>query len=270
MAEHDLATTSFSPRPARTSSRRPCHAETTVPKRTYNPISTICPVPEHSTLRPVPIVGQYVTPRTLLALPRSPSDDLAAWQAAEANGPHGVAVVGPGTDTDLSDIVAWLVRLAAAGIRPLGYLSLGYGNRAAAAVRADIRHWAMLPVLGIFLDHAPPGPFHLGPVVSAVRAARRSGLRGIVVNPGVAVDPAYRRIDATICTFEGTWPEYAALPAGRCEPGDGHLVSRIPLQDAAAARELAAVRRAGLVLLTDGAMPVFDAAIRSRPTVVAY
>jgi hypothetical protein len=122
----------------------------------------------------------------------------------------------------------------------------------------------VLPVAGIFLDHAPAGPFQLGPVVHAVRAARRAGLRTVVLNPGVAVDPVYRRVEATICTFDGSWREYVALPAGRCQPGDGHLVYGVP--DLAAARELALARGAGLLLATQQATPALgDPPSRGTP-----
>src|SRR5215472_7556529 len=149
---------------------------------------------------------------------------------------------------DTAELVAGLTRLSAAGVPALGHVSLGYAVRSPAEVYAEIAGWSVLPVTGIFLDHAPSGPFQLGPVVHAVRSARRAGLRPVVLNPGVAVDPVYRRVEATICTFDGSWLEYVALPAGRCQPGDGHLVFGVP--DLAAARELAAARRAGLLLAT--------------------
>jgi len=207
-----------------------------------------------------------VTPRALLPVPQRPSDDPDAWDQARAYGPGGVAVVGPivsadpvgGADTadtvgraesaDLTELASALTQLAADGVPAVGHVSLGYAIRPPAEVDAEIAGWAALPVTGVFLDHAPAGPFQLGPVVHAVRAARRAGLRPVVLNPGVAVDPVYRRVEATICTFDGSWLEYVALPAGRCQPGDGHLVFGVP--DLAAARELAAARRAGLLLAT--------------------
>ncbi len=104
----------------------------------------------------------------------------------------------------------------------------------------------------------------------AVRAARRAGLNVVVLNPGVPVDPVYRRLDATICTFEGTWAEYLAghgRPGGAggladgCRPGDGHLVYAVPTADLAAARALLAARRAGLVLVTDRPAPALAAGV---------
>jgi hypothetical protein len=195
-----------------------------------------------------------VTPRTLLPVPQRPADDPAAWDQAQSFGPGGVAVVGPlVNDNGTAELVAGLARLSAAGVSALGHVSLGYAVRSPAEVYAEIAGWSVLPVTGIFLDHAPAGPFQLGPVVHAVRAARRAGLRTVVLNPGVQVDPVYRRIDATICTFDGSWREYAALPAGRCQPGDGHLVYGVP--DLAAVRALAVARGAGLLLATDRATP---------------
>jgi hypothetical protein len=210
-----------------------------------------------------------VTPRTLLPVPQRPSDDPDAWDQARSHGPGGVAVIGPivgadpvgrevGADpvgrevgagaANLTELASALTQLAGDGVPALGHVSLGYAIRPPAEVDAEIAGWSALPVSGVFLDHAPAGPFQLGPVAHAVRAARRAGLRTVVLNPGVAVDPVYRRVEATICTFDGSWLEYVALPAGRCQPGDGHLVCGVP--DLVAARELAAARRAGLLLAT--------------------
>jgi hypothetical protein len=206
-----------------------------------------------------------VTPRTLLPVPQRPSDDPVAWDLARSSGAAGVAVVGPvaGADpadsvgdddtADRAELVAGLNGLATAGVAALGHVSLGYAVRPPAQVYAEIAGWSVLPVVGIFLDHAPAGQFQLGPVVHAVRAARRAGLRTVVLNPGVAVDAVYRRVEGTICTFDGSWLEYVALPAGRCLPGDGHLVYGVP--DLAAAREVAAARGAGLLLATERATP---------------
>jgi hypothetical protein len=199
------------------------------------------------------VVGYGVTPRALLPVPQRPSDDPAAWAEAEDYGPGAVAVVGPVVAPTVAELVPGLTRLAAAGVPALGHVSLGYAIRSQAEITAEIAGWSVLPVMGVFLDHAPAGPFQLGPVVQAVRAARRAGLRTVVVNPGVGVDPVYRRVEATLCTFDGSWREYLALPAGRCQPGDGHLVHGVP--DLAVARELAAARGAGLLLATRRTAP---------------
>jgi hypothetical protein len=163
----------------------------------------------------------------------------------------------------LAPLVEGLTQLASAGIPALGHVSLGYATRPAAEVRAEIAGWALLPVVGVFLDHAPAGPFHLGPVVRAVRLSRQAGLGVVVVNPGVAVDREYRRIEATICTFDGSWLDYLNLPADRTEPGDGHLVYGAP--DLAMVRDLATARGAGLLLATARASSALGPPSRGTP-----
>ena len=146
-----------------------------------------------------------------------------------------------------------------AGVHPLGHVSLGYATRPLGDVLAEITHWAALPVRGVFLDHAPAGPYQVGPVVHAVRAARRSGLATVVLNPGIPVDPSYRRLEATICTFEGSWSAYLAWSGEGAVAGDGHLVFDVPRHEWEAARALIAARHAGLFLITDR-HPAYSAA----------
>jgi hypothetical protein len=75
----------------------------------------------------------------------------------------------------------------------------------------------------------------------------------IVLNPGVPVDPVYRRLDATICTFEGSWAQYRRWDGGIA--GDGHLVYDVPAIQRDAAWALGVARRAGLVLLSPDSVP---------------
>jgi hypothetical protein len=165
------------------------------------------------------------------------------------------------TGADGPDAEPWtalaegIARLTGAGVQPLGHVTLGYATRPLVDVLGDIARWAVLPVVGIFLDNAPAGPFQVGPVVHSVRAARRAGLTTVVVNPGVPVDPIYRRLEATICTFEGSWGEYVEWTAEGTEPGDGHIVYGVPPYEWGVAWALIGARRAGLVLVTDRTTP---------------
>jgi hypothetical protein len=246
MPEHDLATASLSPRsPAHVKRARPAHSAHPHQARTLMAYAPSTRLP-HSR-----IVWQNVTPRTLLVVRKT---DFSASHG----GSGGLAVVEPQPGTDRADLVNRLTRITKAGLQPLGHISLGYAFRPLAEIRNEIAHWARLPVAGLFLDHVPAGPYQIGPVVSAVRAARRARLDPIVLNPGIAVDPAYRRLDAILCTFDGPWLEYLALPAGRCRPGDGHLVYDVPEADLPRARELAAARGASLLLLSEHARPTFE------------
>jgi hypothetical protein len=188
-------------------------------------------------------------PRSLVTLTAIPALDAAAWDAACALGAGGVPIIDvhPADATDEGDLRAGVERINAAGGEPLGYVSLEYATRPVADVLAEIRRWAAVPLAGLFLDHAPSGPFQIGPVVQAVRRARRRGLATIVINAGAPVDPVYRRLEATLCTFEGSWTEYQAWSGDRSRAGDGHLVVGVPAHEVGAARRLAATRRAGLV-----------------------
>ncbi len=197
-------------------------------------------------------------PSPLLPFPLNPTHDPVAWRAAHTRGRGAIAAIGPLAPAGPEPVGPWateLIGLAAAGVRPFGHVSLAYGARPAAEVRAEILRWARMPIVGLFLDHAPSGPFHLGPAIDAVRTARRAGIATIILNPGTSVEPAYRRLSATVCTFEGSWAEYLGLPERHIRLGDGHLVYDVPRADLSWARELATARGAGLVLVTEQPAP---------------
>jgi hypothetical protein len=187
-------------------------------------------------------------PFALLPLSTDPADDPAGW--AEAARPGVVPLLRLEATGAL---IPAIERMVARGARPLAQVSLGYATRPLAEILGEIAGWSALPIAGVFLDHAPAGPYQVGPVVYAVRAARRAGLRTIVLNPGVPVDPVYRRLDATICTFEGSWAQYRRWDGGT--PGDGHLVYDVPAAAHEAAWTLGVARRAGLVLVSPGSVP---------------
>jgi hypothetical protein len=151
---------------------------------------------------------------------------------------------------DEAGLRAGLDRMRAGGASPLAHVSLGYATRPVGEVAEEIAYWARYPFVGVFLDHAPSGPYQVGPVVAAVRAAQRNGLGWPVLNAGVPVDPAYRRLEVTVCTFEGSWSDYLLWPAEECLPGDGHLVFDVPAGQLGVARGLAQARRAGLALVS--------------------
>jgi hypothetical protein len=176
-----------------------------------------------------------------------PLNHPAAWAEAAARGPGAVAVV-PRVDPLTH---AGVRRLALAGGRPLGRVGLEFATRAPTEVLDEIARWAALAVQGIFFDQCPSGPYQVGPVVQAVRAARRAGLGTVVLNPGVPVDPIYRNLDATLCTFEGTWLEYLRRSGQLFVPGDGHLVLDVPAEEQPYARAMTLARGAGLFLVTE-------------------
>jgi hypothetical protein len=178
-----------------------------------------------------------------------PAQPAAPWPPARSTTP----TAGPTPGRYTAALVDGIARLAAAGVKPLGHVSLGYATRPLDDVIGELDRWSDLPVVGVFLDHAPAGRHQIGPVVHAVRAARRRGLRRVVLNPGLPVDPTYRWLDATICTFEGSWSEYRAWSGEDSQPGDGHLVFGVPPAERDIARAFVVARRAGLLLVAEQA-----------------
>ena len=195
-------------------------------------------------------------PRTLLPLFTDPNEDPAAWRDAVTSGAGTVAMLRlPATDqpTGWSALHKGIRELAAAGVQPLGHLSLGYAARPMSAVRAELTSWASLAVPGVFLDHAPTSHSQLELVVRTIAAADHSGLERIVLNPGRLVNPVYRWLNATICTFEGSWSEYLTWSGEGAEEGDGHLVFGVPRPELPLAHALVLARGAGLHLITEQA-----------------
>jgi hypothetical protein len=137
----------------------------------------------------------------------------------------------------------------------LGRVELDLGGRSLADVLTDIDAWAAAGVAGVFLDRAPVNRFAVGPIGLAVRVARRHGLDRVVLNPGMATDPVYRRLDVQICTFEGSWAAYQQWTGTGARPGDGHLVHGVPTALLTAARHLLSRRGAGFGLATDARGP---------------
>lgn len=187
----------------------------------------------------------------LLPLYSHPDVDPAAWRAAAGLAGRLSVVVSDSRDTGVSDAAA---RLTAAGVTVLGLVAAGFATRPVADLLAEVEGWSGRPVSGVFLDQVPTSPFSLGPVVVAVRAARRAGLSTVVLNPGVPTDRLYRGLGVPICTFEGAWVDYRRWSGHGSRPGDGHLVHSVPAGSVATAWALLR-RRAGWGLVTDRIPP---------------
>ena len=191
---------------------------------------------------------------TLLRLDLHPLAAPDAWATLASHGPTVTVVVnvadGPGTGRDASYTAA-MGRLAAAGVRLLGYVDLEFATRPATQITTDVGRWAGYPVQGVFLDRAPASPYMIGPVAVALQAAQRAGLDDTILNPGVPADRLYRDLGVPICVFDGSWEQYRAWDGDGSRPGDGHLVYGVPFDDLAAARRLHADRAAGFGLVSD-------------------
>jgi hypothetical protein len=152
-----------------------------------------------------------------------------------------------------------LVRKAqAAGITVLGYSSTVDGQRPAAQVEADVRHYAAwYGVHSIFLDRVSGQPAQLGYYLRLARYIRRAH-RGAQVwlNPGVYPDPAYMAAGNVVMTFEGTYAQYLTdqVPswARRYPPSRfAHTIYATPASAMPAAFALAQRRGAGHIYVTD-------------------
>jgi hypothetical protein len=190
----------------------------------------------------------------LLPLFTRPDEDPASWYAASQVGAGAMVMLrlaDPASRPPPVGIIEAIRCLGEAGTRLVGHVSLGYGARHPSEVSAELCQWSTLGVDGVFFDHAPTGQLPFDQVARTVRVAHHSGLRDIVVNAGGPVHPIYRNLDATICTFEGSWTDYLTWSGEEAEEGDGHLVFGVPKQARAVALALVAARGAGLYLISE-------------------
>jgi hypothetical protein len=152
-----------------------------------------------------------------------------------------------------------LVRKAhAAGVSVLGYSSTEYGQRPAAAVEADARHYkAWYKVNGMFLDltaNARSGLAYYRALASNIRAA----IPGSVIWLNVGAYPAqgYMSVGNVVVAFEGSYASYRglAVPAWTAHYKAARFADVIyatPRSDLASAVSLARHRRTGHLYVTN-------------------
>jgi Spherulation-specific family 4 len=152
-----------------------------------------------------------------------------------------------------------LVRKAhAAGVSVLGYSSTEYGQRPAAAVEADARHYkAWYKVNGMFLDltaNARSGLAYYRALASHIRAA----IPGSVIWLNVGAYPArgYMSVGNVVVAFEGSYASYRglAVPAWTAHYKAARFADVIyatPRSDLASAVSLARHRRTGHLYVTN-------------------
>jgi hypothetical protein len=113
---------------------------------------------------------------------------------------------GPGEriDPNYRDVIN---RASKAGVKVIGYVTLSYGKRPAADVRAEVDRWLEFhpQIAGIFFDEQPSDDAHVEHCAKIYAHARRKLPKGLLIsNPGVACHANYfteTSIDA-ICIFE--------------------------------------------------------------------
>jgi len=162
---------------------------------------------------------------------------------------------GNSPDKQLQDLVR---QALAAGITVLGYSSTVDGQRPAAAVETDVRHYAdWYGVHSIFLDRVSGQPAQLSyyKTLAAYIHHARPGAQ-VWLNPGDYPDQQYMAIGDVVMVFEGTYAQYltAAVPAwvqGYPAARFAHTIFATPANVLNNALELAKQRRAGHIYVTD-------------------
>jgi hypothetical protein len=197
------------------------------------------------------LVPAYIPPQAIIELARRPS--------------HPAMLVvnpasGPGAQAQESYVEA-VKEGQDAGSRMLGYVSTDYGARPEAEVLADAeRYRTWYGVDGIFLDETSHHADDLPHYRAIAEALRRSGLKVVVINPGVVPARGYFDLADVVVTFEGTFAQYGAAleraPAWVADQPAGaiaHLVYAASPADAAAVDALHP--HAGYVYVTSGRLP---------------
>lgn len=153
-----------------------------------------------------------------------------------------------------------LVRQAqAAGITVLGYSSTADGQRPAAQVEADVRHYAAwYGVRSIFLDRVSGTPqlfSYYSQLAHYIQAAHQGAQ--VWMNPGVYPDDKnYMAISNVMMAFEGTYAQYLTTQvpgwARNYPPARfAHTIYATPAPALNTALRLAQQRNAGHVFITD-------------------
>ncbi len=149
-------------------------------------------------------------PGTIIPLYTSPAwGDWAAVAATKRAHPSVpvLAVIdpasGPGTAA-LSEYMAGIAKLTAAGVKVIGYVHTSYGKRAPAEIQADINRWHSLysGVTGIFLDEMANTPGSEAMYKNATSYAKSHGFDYTIGNPGADGGPSYLGSVDTMLIYE--------------------------------------------------------------------
>jgi len=174
-----------------------------------------------------------------------------------------VSGVGAGSAPD-AEFQSLVTQAKAAGITVLGYSSTVDGQRPAAQVEADVRHYAAwYGVTSIFLDRVSGEPQQLGyykQLAGYIHHAHRGAQ--VWLNPGVYPDQRYMSVGDVVVVFEGTYTQLLADPvpgwAGQYPPAKfAFTVYATPGAVLGSTLQMAQRRGAGHVYVTDlvGANP---------------
>jgi hypothetical protein len=167
---------------------------------------------------------------------------------------------GPGAAAQ-PEFAAAAGRLAAAGVRLLGYVDTAYGRRDPRHVAADIgRYLDWYPVTGVCLDRAAAEPARAAHYALLAEQARGLGAEFVFFNHGTHPAEEYAAHADLLGTFEGPWSAYQRLrpPAWTRrwpDPIFYHVVHSVPPGEVAAAWRLIARHHVGAAYVTERGGP---------------
>jgi hypothetical protein len=173
----------------------PATAPTPAATTTAAPVAT--PAAAATTAAPAPAGNAGATIVPLYTPPTDGSWDTVV-AAKRAHPRVGVVAVvnpasGPGGGMNSSYAVG-IDKLAAAGVKVIGYVATGYGARAAADVKADIDRWQNFypgKLGGIFFDEQSNQANLIGHYRDLSQYAKSKGLAFTVGNPGTDTAESY-------------------------------------------------------------------------------
>ncbi|MEU7109883.1 spherulation-specific family 4 protein [Streptomyces sp. NPDC046215] len=172
-------------------------------------------------------------------------------------GALGAASGGPGARPDPHCLAA-AARLRGAGVRILGHLDLGFGERPFAELLAEAqRYLNWYKVGGFALDGCPTDPAALPGTRRTVAALRTLLERAyIVLVPGTHPSAGYASLADQLVTFRGPWPAYrwsqvAEWTADHPPERFCHLVHGVPAPHLDEALRIARWQGAGTIYVTD-------------------
>jgi len=173
------------------------------------PAATPAPAGTTAAAAPAPAAAAS-HPGTIIPLYTSPAwGDWAAVAATKKAHPSVpvLAVIdpanGPGTAA-LSDYMAGIAKLTAAGVKVIGYVHTSYGKRAPSEIQVDIDRWHSLytGVTGIFLDEMANTPGSEAMYKNATSYAKSHGFDYTIGNPGADGGASYLGSVDTMLIYE--------------------------------------------------------------------
>jgi hypothetical protein len=192
----------------------------------------------------------------------------ADWQQADRSGPPlgfmilDISGIGAGSAPD-PHFQGLVSRARSAGITVLGYSSTEDGQRQAAAVETDVRHYKdWYGVTDMFLDRVSGFQQDLGyyrQLASYIHGYDHGS--EVWMNVGAyPEDRQYTAVANVMVVFEGTYSQYRQVQvpswAGSYSPAKfAATIYATPQDDLASALSLAVKRRAEHVYVTDGSGP---------------